>query len=161
MTKPAPAPGEREVMSAGALARHGLEGPTSLLSLTDEEVLTLVDDPEQEAVHLPWISTQEDSDQGFSRLQARLSSARSLFARGVLAPEFAVAQIEGRAPLADTGRPTPNALVTGIIVRRRHAVVVVDAVDELFPRGHFNSSSTVTDRSCSSRSPLRASTTSS
>ncbi len=122
-------------MSAGALARHGLEGPTSLLSLTDEEVLALVDDPEQEAVHLPWVSAQEGSDQGFSRLQARLSSARSLFARGILAPEFAVAQIEGRTPRTDTGRPTPNALVTGIIVRRRHAVVTVDAVDELRPRG--------------------------
>lgn len=137
MTLPAPAPGEREIMSAGALARHGLSGPTSLLSLTDEEVLTLVDDPVREKVHLPWVEAQEASEQGFSRLQTRLSSARSLFARGILAPEFAVAQVEGREPRDDTDKATPNALVTGIIVRRRLAVVTLDAVDELRLRGAF------------------------
>jgi hypothetical protein len=128
-------PGVRELTFAGALSRHARTGPTALISLTDEELLALIDDPDGSSVHLPWVTAQESSPAGFDRTQARLSALRSLLARGVVGPESAVAATERRAVDGDPSRLVATGLVTGIITRRRAAVTTVEMVDETVARG--------------------------
>lgn len=128
-------PGVRELTFAGALSRHAGTGPTALLSLTDEEMLALLNDPDDSSVHLPWVTAQESSPAGFDRTQGRLTAMRSLLARGVVGPESAVAAAERRAVDGDPGRLVATGLATGIITRRRAAATTVEMVDEIVPRG--------------------------
>lgn len=118
MTLDAPIPGapSRELAAAAALAPHA-EGEGHLLSsLTDEEILALTGDGI--GFDLPWVQARESRAEGFSRGEARLTARRSLIARGLLAPELAMAALEQREPTGDAGAWTPNLLLTGIVARR-------------------------------------------
>lgn len=124
MSTPPPATA-RQVAAAGALAPHAAGAGRPLPSLTDEEIIALVDEDALAGFDLPWVDGRESRPTGFSRAEARLSAARSLLARGVLAPESAVAQAEGRRVEGDPSAYVPDALLTGILARRVLSPLVV------------------------------------
>lgn len=106
----------RQTAAAAALAPHAEGDPQVLTSITDEEILALTGDGI--GFDLPWVTAREARPEGFSRDEARLSAARSLVARGLFAPESAVAAIERREAVGDPEAWTPNILLTGIVARR-------------------------------------------
>lgn len=112
-----PADHPRDLAAAAALASHAQDEGTALLSLTDEELLALTGDGT--GIDLPWIDGREGTGSAFSREEARLSAGRSLLARGLLAPESAMAALESRDVVGDPEALTTGIVVAGILARRR------------------------------------------
>lgn len=118
--------GAREVTAAGALARHAHDGSTMLVSLTDEELLFLVGTDNSAELRLPWIEQMEQRPEGYRREDGLQSASRSLLARGWVGAEVAIAQAEQREPQGDPSGLTANALLTGVVSRRRLSGVVLE-----------------------------------
>lgn len=108
---------ERVIVAAAALAKHGQDHPTALVSLTDEELIALLGASPDPCLLTPWVDVHAPTDDERGVLAA--SARRSLLARGVVAPEATMAAAEEREPLGDPKAITATALLSGISGRRQ------------------------------------------
>lgn len=121
--------GYREVAAAGALASMVDEEPSPLITLTDEELLTLYGREGEGRFASPWLDRLAvDRGQRFDVGMLVSVLRRSMIARGMIAPEAILAAAEKREPVGDPQAMTGNLLLTGILTRRNHAVVRLEAV---------------------------------
>ncbi|HEX7351808.1 hypothetical protein [Brachybacterium sp.] len=111
---------ERSLLAAGALAGDLGPTPRLLTTLTDEELLALTG-PDRPVNRLPWLDGLRERVPGYGFEEAVLAGARSLRARGLTAPEEALAAIESRDRIGDGSAVRAGLVVTGIISRRAAA----------------------------------------
>lgn len=120
--------GLREVAAAGALASMVDEEPSPLITLTDEELFTLYGREGEGRFASPWLDRLTvDRDQRFDVGMMTSVLRRSMIARGMIAPEAILAAAEKREPVGDLQALTGNLLLTGILTRRNHAAVRLEA----------------------------------
>lgn len=111
---------ERSLLAAGALAGDLGPTPRLLTTLTDEELLALTG-PDRPVNRLPWLDGLRERVPGYGLEEAVLAGARSLRARGITAPEAALAAIESRDRIGDGSAVRAGLVVTGVIARRAAA----------------------------------------
>lgn len=121
--------GFREVAAAGALASMIDEDPSPLITLTDEELFTLYGREGEGRFASPWLDRLAvDRGQRFDVGMLSSVLRRSMIARGMIAPEAILAAAEKREPVGDPQAMAGNFLLTGILTRRNHAAVRLEAV---------------------------------
>lgn len=120
--------GVREVAAAGALAPRARSGPSPLLTITDEEMLVLYGNVGEAQYASPWLDRLAvDRGKEFDVGMLMATARRSMVARGMIAPEVILAAAEKRAVSGDPKRFSANLLITGVLTRRNHAAVRVEA----------------------------------
>lgn len=107
---------ERIAVTASALARHGIDGPAALASLTEEELLALTGSGDSSRVQTPWLDRFAPDDDRRSLLIT--AARRSMIARGVIALERTMAAAERRHIIDGGDDLVPAALLAGIVGRR-------------------------------------------
>ncbi|WP_053916418.1 MULTISPECIES: hypothetical protein [Brachybacterium] len=121
--------GFREVAAAGALASMLDEDPSPLITLTDEELFTLYGREGEGRFASPWLDRLAvDRGQRFDVGMLTSVLRRSMIARGMIAPEAILAAAEKREQVGDPQAMKGNFLLTGILTRRNHAAVRLEAV---------------------------------
>ena len=121
--------GVREVAAAGALASMVAEEPSPLITLTDEELFTLYGREGEGRFASPWLDRLAvDRGQRFDVGMLMSVLRRSMIARGMIAPEAILAAAEKREPVGDPQAMSGSFLLTGILTRRNHAAVRLEAV---------------------------------
>lgn len=123
--------GVREMAAAGALAPRARSGPSPLLTLTDEEMFVLYGNAGQEQFASPWLDRLAvDRGQAFDVGMLIATARRSMLARGIVAPEVVLAAAEEREVVGDPQRTSANLVITGILTRRNHAAVRLEAYSD-------------------------------
>lgn len=125
---------ERSLLAAGALASDLASTPRLLTTLTDEELLALTG-PDRPGERHPWIDGLRERVSGYGMEEAVLTGARSLRARGLTAPEAALAPLESRARIGEGSAVRAGLVVTGIIARRAVSRRRLTVGRESDPRG--------------------------
>lgn len=125
---------ERSLLAAGALASDLASTPRLLTTLTDEELLALTG-PDRPGDRHPWIDGLRKRVPGYGLEEAVLTGARSLRARGLTAPEAALAPLESRAQIGEGSAVRAGLVVTGIIARRAVSRRRVTVSRESDPQG--------------------------
>lgn len=123
--------GVREMAAAGALAPRARSGPSPLLTLTDEEMFVLYGNAGKEQFASPWLDRLAvDRGQAFDVGMLMATARRAMLARGMIAPEVVLAAAEKREVSGDPLLTSANLLITGILTRRNHAVVRLEAFSD-------------------------------
>lgn len=123
--------GVREMAGAGALAPLARSGPSPLLTLTDEEMFVLYGNAGKEQFASPWLDRLAvDRGQSFDVGMLMATARRSMLARGMIAPEVVLAAAEKRTVAGDPQLMSANLLITGVLTRRNHSVVRLEAFSD-------------------------------
>lgn len=123
--------GAREAAAAGALAPAARTGPSPLLTVTDEEMLVLYGSAGEGQFASPWLSRlAADRGERFDVGMLMAVARRSMLARGMVAPEMVLATAEKRAVAGEPQSMRANLLVTGILTRRDHAAIRLEAFSD-------------------------------
>jgi len=125
------AEGDREIAAAGVLAPLARSGPSPLLTLTDEEMFVLYGNAGKAQFASPWLDRLAvDRGKAFDAGMLMATARRSMLARGMIAPEVVLAAAEKREVRGDPQLTRANLLITGILTRRNHTVVRLEAFSD-------------------------------
>ncbi|WP_246957285.1 hypothetical protein [Brachybacterium sp. Marseille-Q7125] len=117
----------RIATAAAALASRAHEGPTALLSMTDEQLLVLSGRDPNSALVTPWVDAHAQSEQDHDLLLR--STARAMLAGGQVSTESTLAALEERDPMGEPSDLLPVPVAAGVLGRRGYSQLRVTATD--------------------------------